>query len=278
MQQMGMVANAHRELQRETGQLVKALRKPHVRGRWGEMTLKRVVEISGMMNHCDFIEQPSKHTESGVIRPDMVVSLPENRQIIVDAKVPLEAYLEALEAGSDTKRDSKLADHLKQLQTHINQLSQKAYWKQFQPTPEFVILFIPGENFFSAALMQSPQLIEEAARKQIVLATPTTLISLLKAVAYGWHQAAAAENAQIIADLGRELYERLSLVTQHLNKLGNEIGRSVTTYNTLIGSFERRLLTTVKKFQELGVSSDHSKPLPVLETVNRRPRESSRDS
>jgi DNA recombination protein RmuC len=278
MQQMDMLADAHRKLQLETGKLAKALRKPHVRGRWGEMTLKRVVELSGMMNRCDFIEQPTKQTEQGLLRPDMVINLPDQRQIIVDAKVPLEAYLEAIEAETETKRNAKLADHLRQLQTHINQLSQKAYWKHFRPTPEFVILFIPGENFYSAALMQRPQLIEDAARKRIVLATPSTLISLLKAVAYGWQQAAAAENARIIADLGRELYDRLSHITQHLNKLGKEIDRSVATYNTLIGSFERRLLTTARKFQGLGVASDQPRPQPALETVKSRPTKLTRDS
>ena len=271
--QMDLVTDAHRKLRHETGQLVKALRKPHVRGRWGEMTLKRVVEASGMMNHCDFREQPCKQTGQGLLRPDMVIHLPHDRQIVVDAKVPLEAYLEATEAETDAERNARLADHLKQLQTHISQLSQKAYWKQFQPTPEFVIMFIPGENFFSAALMQRPQLIEEAAHKQIVLASPSTLITLLKSVAYGWHQTTAAENAQMIVERGRELYERFSQVTQHLSKLGKELGRSVSTYNLLIGSIERRLLTTVKKFDDLGVPADNIKPPPALKPISSRPRE-----
>ena len=251
-------------LQKETGKLVNALRVPHIRGRWGEITLKRVAELSGMQNHCDFYEQASARSEDGILRPDMVVHLPGHRQIIIDAKVPLVAYIDALETSSEEHRDTHLSTHARHVKTHINQLSQKAYWTQFKPTPEFVILFIPGENFFSAALAKDPQLIELGVRKNVILATPTTLISLLKTVAFGWQQEQLAENAKKISELGTELFERLATMGQHINNLGRDIERTTQTYNKVVGSLERRVYSSARKFKELGITQkDESKDLTI---------------
>ena len=260
-------------LQKETGKLVNALRVPHIRGRWGEITLKRVAELSGMQNHCDFYEQASARSEEGILRPDMVVHLPGQRQIIIDAKVPLVAYIDALETNSEEHREEYLATHARHVKTHIKQLSQKAYWTQFQPTPEFVILFIPGENFFSAALAKDPQLIELGVRKNVILATPTTLISLLKTVAFGWQQEQLAENAKKISALGTELFERLATMGQHINNLGRDIERATQTYNKVVGSLERRVFSSARKFKELGITQkDENKDLTVatIETTTRK--------
>jgi len=251
-------------LQKETGKLVNALRVPHIRGRWGEITLRRVAELSGMQNHCDFYEQASARSEEGILRPDMVVHLPGQRQIIIDAKVPLAAYIDALETSSDEQREEHLTTHARHVKTHINQLSQKAYWTQFQPTPEFVVLFIPGENFFSAALAKDPQLIELGVRKNVILATPTTLISLLKTVAFGWQQEQLAENAKKISELGTELFERLATMGQHINNLGRDIERATLSYNKVVGSLERRVFSSARKFKELGITQkDENKDLTI---------------
>lgn len=271
-EQVHSLVGSQQSLQKETGKLVKALRVPHVRGRWGEITLKRVAELAGMQNRCDFFEQPSVRFEDGALRPDMIVRLPGNRQIIVDAKVPLAAYLEALEAETDQTRQIGLSNHLKQLESHIAKLAQKAYWKQFKPTPEFVVLFIPGENFFSAALTQNPRLIEKAIEKGIVLATPTTLISLLKAVAFGWQQEKVTDNARAISELGRELYERLGAMANHMNRVGRNIERCSTSYNELIGSLERRVFVSARRFNTLGVSLEGEKELPAITPVERKIR------
>ena len=271
-QQLHSLTDSQQALQRETGKLVKALRLPHVRGRWGEMTLKRVAELAGLQNRCDFFEQPSVQTEDGLLRPDMVVALPGRRQIVVDAKVPLASYLDVLETESDVQRAALLAAHARQVQTHVQKLAQKSYWAQFKPTPEFVVLFIPGENFFSAALAQAPQLIEESAARGVILATPTTLIALLKTIAFGWRQEAVAENAQLISDLGRELYERLSSMTGHMNRLGRELERCTTTYNQVIGTLERRVLPSGRKFKELGVYVKGDRQLPTPDRVVHKPR------
>ena len=246
-------------LRKETGKLVNALRVPHVRGRWGEITLKRVAELAGMQNHCDFFEQTSAHSEDGILRPDMIIHLPENRLIIIDAKVPLTAYLDALESHQKEEKESRLAAHAKHVQNHINQLSQKAYWTQFNPTPEFVVLFIPGENFFSAALEKKPHLIELGVKKNVILATPTTLISLLKTVAFGWQQKKLTENARKISDLGADLFERLSTMGRHINALGHDIERCIQSYNKVVGSLERRVLVSARKFKDLGISQKDSK-------------------
>ncbi|MDP2646879.1 MAG: DNA recombination protein RmuC, partial [Desulfobacterales bacterium] len=252
-EQVASLLATGQSLQKETGNLVKALRVPHVRGRWGEMTLKRVSELSGMQSHCDFFEQQTAHNEENISRPDMIVHLPGGRLIIVDAKVPIAAYLEALEAQSDEQRQVLLEKHAKQLQTHILQLAQKSYWTQFNPTPEFVVLFIPGENFFSAALTQNPRLIENGADRGVILATPTTLISLLKTIAFGWRQEVVAENTRAIGQLGHELYGRLHSMAKHINKLGRDIERCSATYNQMIGSFEQRVLTSARKFKVFGI-------------------------
>lgn len=271
-QQVASLAESQHQLQTETGNLAKALRVPHVRGRWGEITLKRVAELSGMQSRCDFIEQPSTRTADGIQRPDMIVHLPKNRQIIIDAKVPLSAYLEALEAGTEPEREDRLLAHAKQVQAHIHSLSQKSYWTSFHPTPEFVVLFIPGENFFSAALTEIPGLIENGVSKGVILATPTTLIALLKTIAYGWQQETAAENARNIIELGRELLERLNLMGDHLNRLGRDLDRSTATYNRVIGSFERRVFASARKFKDLGISLQDNDHLPPIEPAEIRPR------
>ena len=242
-------------LQKETGKLVNALRTPQVRGRWGEITLRRVAEMAGMQNHCDFFEQATTQADDGLLRPDMVVHLPGRRNIIIDSKVPLAAYLEALEAETEEAREEKLATHAGHVATHIKKLAQKAYWAQFESTPEFVVLFIPGENFFSAALARKPELIDRGVQDGVILATPTTLISLLKTVAFGWQQEKLTENARHISQLGSELFERLGTMGRHVNDLGRHINRSVVAYNKVVGSLERRVFTSARKFKELGVSS-----------------------
>lgn len=250
---------SQKELKSETANLVRALRTPHVRGRWGEMQLKRVAEISGMNAYCDFVEQSHQVHESRIIRPDMIVNLPEGKRIIVDAKAPLQAYLESLEAKTDEERLGLLKKHANQVKTHITTLSSKAYWDQFPSaeTPEFVVLFLPGETFFSAALEQESGLIEIAAEKKVILSTPTTLIALLQAIAYGWRQERIAKNAREISALGKELYKRFSDLSKHLSKLGYDLTSSVNTYNRTIGTFESRFLPSARRFNELGIGGEN---------------------
>ncbi len=271
-QQVHSLVETQQTLQKETGKLVKALRVPHVRGRWGEITLKRVAELAGMQNRCDFFEQQSAYDDNGIMRPDMVVYLPGNRQIVVDAKAPLSAYLEALEAETEEEREILTATHSKQIQSHMHKLAQKAYWKQFSPTPEFVVLFIPGENFFSAALVKNPQLIEEGVNKGVILATPTTLITLLKTVSFAWRQENVSENAKAICELGRELYTRLNSMAKHIDKLGRDIERCTGTYNDVIGSFERRVLTSARRFKDLGISLPGDKDIVRIEPAEKKAR------
>ncbi len=239
----------------ETGNLVKALRVPHVRGRWGEITLKRVAELAGMTEHCDFVEQLSAGSGKGSLRPDMMVTLPSNRKIIVDAKVPLLAYLDALESSDEDEQGSRMQDHGRQVLKHIANLSSKAYMEQFSPTPEFVVLFIPGENFFSAALTAKPDLIEKGIEKGVILATPTTLIALLKAVSYSWKQKRSYENAEEIRGLGVDLFSRLCKMTDNINSLGKQIEKCATTYNRTVRSLETRVMSTAKKLENLDISS-----------------------
>jgi DNA recombination protein RmuC len=272
-QQVQSLMTTQQQLQKETANLVKALRTPQVRGRWGEITLRRVAELAGMLKYCDFFEQKTKDTEQGRLRPDMIVRLPNEKQIVVDAKAPLLAYLEALEAETEEKRISKLALHARQIQAHMHKLSEKTYWEQFQATPEFVVLFIPGENFFSSALEQNPGLIEEGVSKGVILATPTTLISLLKAVAFGWRQETMAKNAQAISLLGKELFERINTMTEHLERLGRHIEKCVSTYNQVIGSFERRVLASARKFGELGITKRDGAQIPYLSPVEKTTRQ-----
>ena len=271
-QQVHHMAAAQDRVHRETNRLVKALQVPHVRGRWGETTLRRVAELSGMQAHCDFFEQPVAPGEDVRMRPDMIVQLPGNRRIIVDAKVPLSAYLDALEATEPEKHDALLDRHAAHIATHIQQLSRKAYWAQFDTTPEFVVLFIPGENFFAAALSRNPNLIEDGIQRQIVLATPTTLIALLKAVAFGWRQQQAAENADTVSRLGRTLYERLKTMTTHLQQMGRDLDRCVGSYNRMVGSMERRVLTSARRFEDLGVVRTDGSPVGLPEKIEQRPR------
>jgi len=271
-QQVVSLSRTQNELQRETGKLVNALRMPHVRGRWGEITLRRVVELSGMLNRCDFFEQQTPDAAGNSTRPDMIIQLPGDRKIVVDSKVPITAYLDALETEDMDHTEEMLARHAGHVRTHIKQLAQKEYWTQFTPTPEFVVLFMPGENFFSAALQKEPGLIEEAANKGVILATPTTLISLLKAVAYGWKQETAAENAKAVSELGNELYNRMASMVSHFNSLGRDLDKCINTYNKAVGSFERRVLPSARKFEDMGVTIKGGKTISRLDTVDNKAR------
>lgn len=254
-------------LSMETANLVKALRVPHVRGRWGEMTLKRVAELAGLGEHCDFEEQPVKGSGKGAIRPDMVITLPQNRKIIVDAKVPLMAYLDALEAQNEKEKQERMKDHGRQVMMHISNLASKNYFFEITPSPEFVVLFIPGENFFSAALTVYPDMIEKAMEKGVVLATPTTLIALLKTVAYSWNQEKTHENAEEIRKLGIELFSRLSSMTDHIHQLGRDIEKCVAGYNKTVGAMESRVMPTIRKLQNLKLSDQQTGSLSSMDEL-----------
>jgi len=279
-QQIEQLARSQAELSKTTGSLVQALRAPQVRGQWGEMQLRRTVEMAGMINYCDFVEQASHETGEGQRqRPDMLIRLPNERQVVVDAKVPLSAYLDALEADDARVQSERMQAHARQLRDHIKGLSQKTYWSQFENTPEFVVLFVPNETIFSAALEQDPQLIEIGVENKVILATPTTLIALLKAIAYGWQQEAVAREAKQIAELGRELYGRVGIVTGHFAMLGKSLNQTVGHYNKAVSSVESRLLVTARKFEALDSSHDEAlpdaKPIEKLATL---PKEESEEN
>lgn len=257
-QQFAQMSEINAKLRDETGNLVKALRQPHVRGRWGEIQLRRVVEMAGMMPHCDFVEQESAEGEDGRLRPDLIVKLPGNRQIVVDSKAPITAYMEAHEATTDELRKAKIQLHAQLVRRHLDALARKSYWEQFQPTPEVVVMFIPGEAFYSAALEADPDLLDTGFGQNVIIASPASLMALLKAASYGWRQESIAENAREISQLGQELHGRLGVMADHLTRLGKGLATASDSYNAAIASFESRVLVSARKFKDLGATSQEA--------------------
>src|SRR5215217_2780570 len=269
-EQVKTLAQSHLQLQSETGNLVKALRVPHIRGRWGEIQLRRVVELAGMLQYCDFVEQETIATEESRIRPDLIVRLPGNRTIVVDSKVPFDAFYESISTTDDEVRASRLKDHARLVRTHIQALSRKSYWESLQPTPEFVLLFLPGETFYSAALEHDPKLIEDGISQRVIIATPTTLIALLKAVSYGWRQEQMADNAQEVSNLAKTLYDRLRVFTTHFDDIGRNLDRSLEAYNKGVRSLETRVLVTARRFKERGAIAGEE--IEILEPIDKAAR------
>lgn len=265
------MAQTQQLLHGETRNLVKSLRRPEVRGQWGEMTLKRLVELSGMVEHCDFFEQEHTTTEEGSnIRPDMIVRMPGRKEIVIDVKTPLDAYLNAIEADNDHDRELQLQHHARKVRERVRELASKAYWGQFKQSPDFVVLFIPGDHFLSAALEKDSSLLEDALRQKVILATPTSLVALLRAVAFGWNQQAITDNAEKIRDLGEDLYKRLCTFTGHMNKVGKSLDNSLEHYNKAVGSFERQVLSGARKFNDMGISTN--KTVDTLEPIEKLAR------
>jgi DNA recombination protein RmuC len=265
------VALGQQALQKETRTLVNALRRPEVRGQWGEMTLRRLAELAGMVEHCDFKEQVHVRTDEGNLRPDMIVHMPDGRDLVVDVKTPLDAYLEAVDAATDELRAVALRRHANAISERIRQLGAKSYWSQFEKSPDFVILFIPGDQFLSAALAETPTLLEDAIRQDVIIATPTSFVALLKAVAYGWRQMSLAQNAETIRGLAEDLYKRLAVFAMHLTKMGRNLGTTVDAFNSAVGSLERQVLPGARKFTELGVRPE--KEIEQIEPIDRLTRE-----
>lgn len=270
--QVEELLKAKKELSQETSNLVKALRIPMVRGRWGEIQLRRVVELAGMLNCCDFFEQTAESTEStSFLRPDLIVKLPGGRQVVIDAKVPLESYLDSLQTENEQVRESKLKEHARMVRTHVNALSKKSYHQHFSPTPEFVVLFLPAETFFSAALQYDPTLIEAGVDQGVIIATPTTLIALLRAVAYGWKQESLSLHVEKVSELGHELYKRIADMSTHFSKMGRSLASAVEAYNKGMGSLETRVLVTARKLKEMGAASS-TLELESVELVEKLPK------
>ncbi len=270
--QLKLVTEAQHGLQSETEQLVRALRRPEVRGQWGELTLKRLAELAGMVNHCDFEEQTHVDVDDGKnIRPDMIVRMPEKRELIVDAKTPLDAYLSAVQANTQEEREAHLKHHARKVRERMKELASKAYWSQFKQSPDFVILFIPGEQFLTCALDYDDKLLEDAFANRVILATPTTLVALLRSVAYGWQQASISENAERVRDLAQYLYKRLYTFCSHLQKVGKNLDDSVANYNKAIGSLERQVLPGARKFTELGIQAKDE--LPLIDEIEKKARD-----
>lgn len=267
---LDLMAQSSAQLQSETTNLVRALRTPHVRGRWGEIQLRRVVELAGMLDRCDFQEQAGTDTDAGRARPDLIVRLPGGKSVVIDAKAPLAAYLDAVEATDDAVRTEHLRKHARQVRDHITKLAAKQYWSSFESTPEFVVLFLPGETFFHDALAHDPSLLEHGVEQEVIPASPTTLIALLRAVAHGWREEKLAANAEQISALGRELYERVSTMAGHLTRVGKRLDGAVEAYNEAVGSVETRVLVSARRLKELGAATGDE--IEALEPVERRAR------
>lgn len=271
-EQVRALTDSEKQLKTETANLVQALKNPQSRGRWGEMQLKRIVELAGMLNYCDFYEQKHKSIEETSVRPDLLVRLSGGKQIVIDAKVPLEAYLEAIHHPDEKVKEAKLRDHARHVRAHVTALSKKSYWEHFQPAPEFVILFLPAEAFFSAALEYDPALIEIGAEQGVIIATPTTLIALLRTVFYGWKQESLSKQSEKVRELGQELYKRLLDMTGHWSRMGKSLSQAIDSYNKAIGSLETRVLVTARKFKDLQLLSEEVDLEPLPE-IDKKPRE-----